>query len=269
MNTILCVKWGDKYDDTYVEKLKEQCEKNCTVPFNFYCITDKPTKPYDIKIPAEWDEYYLENRGFFWAYRKYYAFALDCGDNLDIEIETSTDLTSSGSIQLESGVEDFSRIVGDKFLMLDLDVIIHQDLKYFFDLPMDKPWIVRGWWNDIHTVKQNFSKHKSTPLNSSVIRWDRGQLKSVYKDIKKNVEVIFFTYPSADNYFNHRWYNCWEEEKGFFKAFPKGDIYSWYKGNVYPDDMEIKKLRLDHKICLFNNSRETDDVEELKSLWNI
>ena len=118
MNTILCVKWGDKYDDTYVEKLKEQCEKNCTVPFNFYCITDKPTKPYDIKIPAEWDEYYLENRGFFWAYRKYYAFALDCGDNLDIEIETSTDLTSSGSIQLESGVEDFSRIVGDKFCRL-------------------------------------------------------------------------------------------------------------------------------------------------------
>ena len=40
MNTILCVKWGDKYDDTYVEKLKEQCEKNCAVPFNFYCIVD-------------------------------------------------------------------------------------------------------------------------------------------------------------------------------------------------------------------------------------
>ena len=37
-NTILCVKWGDKYDDSYVEKLKKQCEDNCSVPFNFYCM---------------------------------------------------------------------------------------------------------------------------------------------------------------------------------------------------------------------------------------
>ena len=50
----------------------------------------------------------------------------------------------------------FSELVdGDQFLFLDLDVIIHQDLKYFFDLPMDKPYIVRGWWNDPHKVKLN------------------------------------------------------------------------------------------------------------------
>ena len=250
MNTILCVKWGDKYDHTYVEKLKEQCEQNCSVPFNFYCLTDKPTKPYDIKLPTELDEYYLEDRGFFWAYRKYYAFALAGDDN-------------------KLNVKHFSRIKGDKFLLLDLDVIIHQDLKYFFDLPMDKPWMVRGWWNNIDTVKQNFAKHKSTPLNSSVIRWDRGQLESVYKKIKTNAEVIFFTYPSADNYFNHHWYNCWDEDKGFFKAFPKGDVYSWYKGNVYPHDMAPKKIREDHKICLFNNSGydEGDNDDEIKELW--
>ena len=33
MNNIFCIKWGDKYDDSYVEKLKEQCEKNCSVDF--------------------------------------------------------------------------------------------------------------------------------------------------------------------------------------------------------------------------------------------
>jgi len=51
-NTILCVKWGDKYGREYVEKLKEQCEKNCSVPFNFYCLTDKPTEPYDLFLPV-------------------------------------------------------------------------------------------------------------------------------------------------------------------------------------------------------------------------
>jgi len=46
-NTILCIKWGDKYDDSYVEKLKEQCEDNCSVPFNFYCLTDNPKNDWD------------------------------------------------------------------------------------------------------------------------------------------------------------------------------------------------------------------------------
>jgi hypothetical protein len=41
MNTILCVRWGDKYDHTYDEKLKEQCEQNCSVHMLISdCITD-------------------------------------------------------------------------------------------------------------------------------------------------------------------------------------------------------------------------------------
>ena len=235
-NNILCIKWGNKYDDSYVEKLKEQCEANCSVDFNFWCFTDNPTHDYDIELPTYLDKHYQEDRGFFWASRKCYMF----DDHVD----------------------------GDKFLFLDLDVIIHQDLKYFFELPMIKPWFVGGWWNDDETVKRNYSKHKSTPLNSSVIRWNRGQLNDVWNQINANPEVIFFTYPSLDNYLNHKWYNIWNEDKGFFRGFPKGDIYSWYKGNIFPDDMELKKIRKESKICLFNNSGETNDVEELKSLWN-
>ena len=244
MNIILCVKWGDKYDHTYVEKLKEQCEQNCSVPFNFYCLTDNPTQPYDIQLPTTWDAYYHADRDFFWAYRKYYVFGLG-NNNFLPEIE------------------------GEQFLLLDLDVRIHQDLKYFFELPMDKPWIVRGWWNNPDTVKQNFAKHKSTPLNSSVIRWNRNQLKDVFDNINRNAEVIFFTYPSADNYFNHHWYNIWDEDASFFQGFPQGDIYSWYKGNVYPDDMEKYKLRENMKICLYNNSGygEGDSDDKLHKIY--
>ena len=38
-NNVVCIKWGDKYDDSYVEKLKEQCEANCSVPFNFKMLS--------------------------------------------------------------------------------------------------------------------------------------------------------------------------------------------------------------------------------------
>ena len=57
-NTVLCVRWGDKYDDTYVKKLKEQLDRHLTVPFNFYCLTDNPKEEYDIQLPTSWDEYY-------------------------------------------------------------------------------------------------------------------------------------------------------------------------------------------------------------------
>ena len=235
-NIILCVKWGDKYGREYVEKLKQQCEENCSVPFNFYCLTDNPTEPYDIPIPTTWDSH--EN-GKFWAYRKLYMFN-----------------------------ESHLGIKGKNFLYLDLDVIIHQDLKYFFELTMDKPWIVRGWWNDIEVCKKNFSKFKSTPINSSIIRWNSNQLIESYNHIEKNIDTIFFTYPTIDNYLNHFFYDMYGD-KSLFNVFPVGDVYSWYKGNVFPDDMEAKKIRKECKVCLFNNSGETNDVEELKSLWNI
>tara|TARA_Y100000004_G_scaffold35423_1_gene37933 strand:- start:3290 stop:4030 length:741 start_codon:yes stop_codon:yes gene_type:complete len=243
-NTILCVKWGDKYGNEYVEKLKEQVENNCSVPFNFYCLTDKPTQSYDIQLPTIWDAY--EN-GKFWAYRKLYMFN-----------------------------ERVADIKGDQFLYLDLDVIIQRDLKYFFELNMERPYIVKGWWNDIEVCKKNYAKFQSPMVNSSVIRWNRAQLQKVYKHINDNLDVIFFTYPTIDNYLNHFWYNMHEEtrsdvdrsDKSFLNVFPKGDIYSWYKGNIFPDDMEPKKKRQECKICLFNNSGEDNDVEELKILWN-
>ena len=113
-------------------------------------------------------------------------------------------------------------------------------------------------------------------INSSVIRWNRGQLHKIYKHINNNLDVIFFTYPTIDNYLNHFWYNMHEDmedkydhnDRSLLNVFPKGDIYSWYKGNIFPDDMEPKKKRDDCKICLFNNSGEDNDTEELKLLWN-
>ena len=63
-----------------------------------------------------------------------------------------------------------------------------------------------------------------------------------------------------------------DEKAGFFKGFPKGFIYSWYKGNIYPEDMYKKVLRENCMICLFNNSasgidEHMDEVKELNGLY--
>ena len=60
----MCKRWGDKYNE-YTEKLKEQVEKNCSVPFfNFYCLTDRPTTKDDIQLPTHWDfsVYYIKDQ---------------------------------------------------------------------------------------------------------------------------------------------------------------------------------------------------------------
>ena len=260
-NTILCVNWGDKYGKEYVEKLKQQCEENCSIPFNFYCLTDNPVNDYDLLLPNDWDNYEGKHSRYrneqapsnMWAYRKLYMFKIG--------------KRTEGRGGYTQSMIDFKKIEGDKFLYLDLDVIIHQDLKYFFDLDMERPWIVRGWWNDTNECRKNYAAMKSTPINSSVIRWDREQLNKIYSHIASNLDVLFFTYPTIDNYLNHFWYDMLDDDKSFFSVFPQGDVYSYYRGNIWPDDLEEKKIRLDHKICLFNNSAETNDIEELKSLW--
>jgi hypothetical protein len=138
---------------------------------------------------------------------------------------------------------------------------------------MSKPYIVKGYWNDIDNCKKNYGKIMSTPLNSSVVRWNRGQLKPIYDHVTKNSEVIFFTYRTIDNYYNHFFYYMWEENESFFNVYPKGDVYSWYKGNIFPEDIDLKKLRTDHNICLFINSDDTKnnehmyEIDEIKQLW--
>ena len=244
VNTILCVKWGNKYGNDYVLNLKSQCDRYSKTPFNFYCLTDNPINGFDIELPSHWDEYYNPESNRFWAYRKCYMF----NEKL------------------------FSEMKGQQFLYLDLDILIQNDLDYFFDLRMDRPYIVRGWWNDIENCRRNYGQIKSTPLNSSIIRWNKGQLKSVYKHIDNNRDVVFFTYSTIDNYFNHHWYNVWDEKVSYFNSYPKGEIYSWYKGNIFPDDLEEKKLRPDYRICLFNNSTKATyedmfEIEELRKLW--
>lgn len=240
MKNILCVKWGNKYDG-YEEKLKEQLEKYCSFDFNFYCLTDNPTKEYHIQLPTFWDEYYVPK--MFWAYRKFYMF------NEDL----------------------FPDIKGDEFLYLDLDIIIHNSVDYFFNLNMDKPWIIRGWWNNLETCKLNFNKGESPLINSSVIRWNRGQLKQIYNHIidpKRNTPYIFQAFKTIDNYLNRIWYNIENDKSDIFNVFEKGIIYSWYKGNIYPSDMEIKKIRNNHILCLFNNSSLEDD-KDIEKLWKI
>ena len=53
MNHIVCLKHGNKYGVEYVNRLYSMCKRNCSVPFNFACITEntKGMSPEIVHIP--------------------------------------------------------------------------------------------------------------------------------------------------------------------------------------------------------------------------
>ena len=51
---VFCVKWGDKYDRSFVIRLRESLKRNLTGDWKFYCYTDRPEKDYD--LPVEYPE---------------------------------------------------------------------------------------------------------------------------------------------------------------------------------------------------------------------
>tara|TARA_B100000214_G_C23961144_1_gene625326 strand:+ start:513 stop:1211 length:699 start_codon:yes stop_codon:yes gene_type:complete len=42
MNHVVCVKWGNKYISKYANVLKNMVKRNCTIDYQFHCITDDP-----------------------------------------------------------------------------------------------------------------------------------------------------------------------------------------------------------------------------------
>ncbi len=54
---IVCVKYGTKYNSDRVDRLYRMVEKNCSLPFSFYCLTeDKSQKwryPLDLNLDLE------------------------------------------------------------------------------------------------------------------------------------------------------------------------------------------------------------------------
>lgn len=101
MFNVICVKWGDKYDRSFVEKLKESCNKHLTGDFNFYCYTDKPEKKYDVPVK------YPELRGWwhkltlleYKGNNLYFDLDIQINDNIDFlteEFNTLTLINSQG-----------------------------------------------------------------------------------------------------------------------------------------------------------------------------
>lgn len=155
----VCMKWKDAYSADYVNKLYSMIQRNIKRPFRLICYTENKegiipeVEVYDLppfNFPEEWQ----------WrAYRK-------------------KSLT-------RAVLHPFKE--GERFLFLDLDVVITGSLDEMFDYETDKDFI----------ICYNWTRGKGKIGNSSVTMMRVGALNHVIEDLEKDPVKYVNQYKTA------------------------------------------------------------------------
>jgi hypothetical protein len=175
-NNILCLKHGTKYSAKYVNTLYNMCKRHCSLPFDFYCLTeDQRDIDKDIKIiplPA------AEIQG--WWYKPYIY---------------SNDLPIEGTI-----------------LFLDLDLVICNNIDNLFLFQPKKYCALRDF---TRAMRPGWQKY-----NSSVVRFEKGQLDFVWTEFIKNPKNVIRRFFGDQDW-------LWEQTRGQATYWPESWIKSW------------------------------------------
>ena len=135
-SNILCVRFGNKYSIAYVEKLRNMIDRNITVPYKLYCLTDDPTPINGVQLIIQknagyakgwWHKVHMFNPSLPLSGRILYV-------DLDVVICNSINKLVQISGNTFMGIRDFNR----KF---------HRDWKYLNSSVMS--W-VHGTQNHIY-----------------------------------------------------------------------------------------------------------------------
>jgi hypothetical protein len=197
---IVCIKWGDKYGDDYVLKLKRGCERY--IPHDeFWCMTDKPVPgvtciPLNTEFPTWWSKIGLFRHGYFTSETLY----------LDLDI-VITD-------RINPFLEAFR---SDKSKLWALD-----DFSYSI-----RPWLGKGNNEESGWL----GGPQQSTINSSVMMWDKSRswqfMRTVYDDFTP--EVMDELHGDQNWITRKLWPN-------HIALFPEGVAGSWkyHKGEKYP-----------------------------------
>ena len=219
-NKIVYLRWGERYTKEHVDRLFDRVNNNCSVDFDFITMDVSVGEAFE-KMQAlqekcyrgtgdpeasitenSYDNFKREDAGGMAHFRKYLMFLRDNSYDDDTV-----------------------------FLYLDLDTLIQGDLAYFFDLNLDKPWILRSWeFNKDFMWKRLYNLKCAPYFNSSVMLWKKDQNRRIFNELSNpdNIEQYFYTYGINDNWLFHRFgphaYN--QEHRDWFQFFKKGLVIS-------------------------------------------
>lgn len=170
MINVVCVKTGTKYEPEFVNRLYRMVRNNLSLPFDFYCLTE-------------------------------------ISDGLNDEI-TTVDISD----EVESGIDGFWPKLcifnpdlyheGGRTLFLDLDVVIQNNIDYFFSNV--NPHKIKICYGSIDSrmmevdIKQR--RYYFTEINSSIMIFNSHELREIYEHFEENPYVIMDEYKGVCRY---------------------------------------------------------------------
>jgi hypothetical protein len=134
-----------------------------------------------------------------------------------------------------------------RFMFLDLDVIIQNDITPLVTYNFARPTMLRSWWeNPANVANRGFVVSHGTILNGSCQVWSDDQCECIWNDVLQFQDRIWFTYTGGtDNYHYWRWRELWD-------TFPSTFAYCYNRGREFPIDATIGKYRPACILCIFN-----------------
>lgn len=230
-----CVRWGDKYDISYVNRLYSMVKRNMTMDFKFYCQTDD-TRGMNVEI-------------------EHLPFLEDLPNSTPQQMWDSGEYSRGlprlwDRPKLNYWKPNGWGIKGTK-MYFDLDLIIQKNLTPLIEdwEQQDKPMIGRSWWHNMDDeAKPLWLKNHGARVNGGVYIWNDKQGKPIWKHISKegNAEKAYFVFTGGtDNYLT-------EIHMDEFNFVSPDHFYSFNRGCAWPDDIHSYKHRPDKTICVFN-----------------
>lgn len=215
-NKIIYLKWGDRYNNDHVERLRKQVEENCSVPYEFrtfnYCYAGRKFDKF----------HHYQNI----SYRGTGDVEQSSGVQNGVLREDLGGMAHFQKVLLfEFDQKEFDPL--DKLLYIDLDSNINGDLGEFFKLGVDHPMIAFDWDSWENKTWQKLYSTRANPLyNSSVMLWRPGQCKKIFSELWYTHPVAFYNYGMFDNWLFHR-FGPWaysDNNKNMLKPFDKSFV---------------------------------------------
>lgn len=164
MINIYCIKYGNKYSAKYVNRLQNMIERNTTLNYRFFCLTDDPSdlNCETIELPK------------------------------DLDGNTDYPLASEKLFHKITLLEESQKFNNDS-AFFDLDLLIQGNIDKYL-IPSDKLKLCLRTWGDIPEEIKLYKKGlKDYPslINSSVMCWKPYMINSILEAYYSTPRLTF------------------------------------------------------------------------------
>lgn len=150
--TVLCVRFGNKYGPTYVEKLRNMVSRHMTIPYEFVCLTDDPTPIQGVRTLYQKSSGYLKG---WWHKVHMFDPSLDIKGrilyvDLDVVICGNLDKLVTNLKNEFMGIQDFNRKFHPSWRYLNSSVMswVHGTQSHVYQKFIENPNIAQRMHGD-------------------------------------------------------------------------------------------------------------------------